>query len=74
MLLKNIKNKPLKLFERRVTGAALPKGTLFNNLIKQSVWTLIVDVISKKSKGNFLLAEITPEDESRSESSKGPFL
>jgi hypothetical protein len=24
-----------------------PKGTLFNNLIKQSVWTLIVDVISK---------------------------
>ena len=35
-----------------------PKGTLFNNLIKQSVWTLIVDVISKKSK-SFLVKAVT---------------
>ena len=31
-----------------------PKGTLFNNLIKQSVWALIVDVISKKIKVLFI--------------------
>jgi hypothetical protein len=31
---------------------------LFNNLIKQSVWTLIVDVISKKSK-SFLVKAVT---------------
>ncbi|HEY7867162.1 MAG TPA: hypothetical protein VIC51_14315 [Psychromonas sp.] len=40
-----------------------PKGTLFNNLIKQSVWTRVVDVISKKIKvlsckgSNFSLSE-----------------